>query len=488
MSKPLPPWVKTHFVEETERRASLLGPPQIKFSPEQMGRPGSAGSAPSPGRGLFVAPDDQASDVEDEDPTAATSPDEESMAPERDALTEIFREAGGDSWEFVRFAANGRKIRVRRWCTDEPLRYWEGLKLTEDFKNVREVSLSRHNLIGAVSGALGRLPYIEVLDLSNNSLAEAIPRELSNLTNLLVLNLSHNNISGSLDLDFTRLSKLKTLDLGWNKLTSFLPEGISCLASCEVFDLSHNGLTGSVPSFLSAISNLKILNLSCNTLGGRIPQELVSLSERSPELEFLDLSGNKLDLPSTFTNEVWQRDPTHPETRPPRRLDSPMIMGPIIGAAHIYRFWGKFFSTPSENSDGDGESSSDTATDADPVQRKKAPPPTLFTTPYVHKVKSPITGLLEKLEVSMRDQGYSPAAINKKVAAEREKLETQQGDLRNMPKKILLPGLIVPQLDGPPPPPFGPRGEPQKVHAFLPPDLEDANSQYAAAAAADQQG
>ena len=71
----------------------------------------------------------------------------------------------------------------------------------------------------------------------------------------------------------------------------------------------------------------------------------------------------------------------------------------------------------------------------------------------------------------MREQGYSPAAIKKRITAEREVPDDKAADNRHKPKAILLPGLLVPQLDAPPPPPFGPRGEAHKQGVFLPPNI-----------------
>ena len=450
-TKPLPSWVATQYMEKKTKPSEP--PTPIKFSPQQLGRPVSAKS--SPGKAPLSPNSNERAAEEAEKPRI--TPSESSIELAKKALKDLFRGAGGDAWEFIRFASTGRKNPVRRWCTDEPLQYWEGVKLSDDSNSVCELTLPKYNLIGTITGSLGHIQHLEVLDLSTNELSGGIPREFSNLKNLKVLNLSNNKLSGSMDFAMA-LVKLQILDLGGNQFSSFIPEEASQLADLETLDVSRNSITGGIPCTIATLRRLKVLNLSSNALDGRVPRELVSMSERKPELEFLDLSGNKLDLPDGFTNEVWQRDPANPETRPPRPSDTPKVLGPIIGNRHIWHFWSKLFPKP------DGEDRPESAA-------ARAPQATLFTTPYVHEVKSPKEMKLKKLEESMREQGYSPAAIKKRITAEREVPDDKAADNRHKPKAILLPGLLVPQLDAPPPPPFGPRGEAHKQGVFLPPNI-----------------
>lgn len=166
---------------------------------------------------------------------------------------------------------------------------------------------------------------LEFLDLSSNSLSGSIPNMTSQFGSLATLRLSNNSLVGALPSLPGSFVKLSTVDLSLNKLGGDIPAGFfmstfSCLnlsgnqfnglihlpsstakallamptsQPMEYLDLSGNKLNGPLPPEIGNLGKLRWLSVARNSLSGQLPGELTKLTF----LEHLDLSGNNLSGP-----------------------------------------------------------------------------------------------------------------------------------------------------------------------------------------------
>ncbi|XP_024171436.1 leucine-rich repeat receptor protein kinase HPCA1 isoform X2 [Rosa chinensis] len=215
---------------------------------------------------------------------------------------------------------------------------------------VVSLTLPSMNLTGTLSGDIGQLSELQVLDLSyNKGLTGPLPGEISSLKKLsniilvgcgfsgpipptigslqelIFLSLNSNGFSGSIPSSIGNLSKLYWLDLADNHLDGPIPvshggePGLDMLSHCKHFHLGmnklsgpipsklfssnmslihvlfeSNKLTGSIPSSLGLVTSLEVVRFDGNMLTGPIPLSLNSLTNVSQ----LFLSNNKLSGPA----------------------------------------------------------------------------------------------------------------------------------------------------------------------------------------------
>ncbi|KAM5574173.1 leucine-rich repeat receptor protein kinase HPCA1 [Rosa sericea] len=235
------------------------------------------------------------------------------------------------------------------WETPDPCEDgWDGIGC----HNMRVVSLklSSMNLTGTLSGDIGQLSELQILDLSYNkgltgplpaeigslkklsniilvgcSFSGPIPATIGSLQELIFLSLNSNGFTGSIPSSIGNLSKLYWLDLADNHLEGPIPvsdggePGLDMLSHCKHFHLGmnklsgpipsklfssnmnlihvlfeSNQLTGSIPSSLGLVTSLEVVRFDRNMLTGPIPLSLNSLTNVSQ----LFLSNNKLSGPA----------------------------------------------------------------------------------------------------------------------------------------------------------------------------------------------
>ncbi|XP_061988779.1 leucine-rich repeat receptor protein kinase HPCA1-like [Rosa rugosa] len=233
---------------------------------------------------------------------------------------------------------------IRDPCEDG----WDGIECI----NMRVVSLklSSMNLTGTLSGDIGQLSELQILDLSYNkgltgplpeeigslkklsniilvgcSFSGPIPPTIGSLQELIFLSLNSNRFSGMIPSSIGNLSKLYWLDLADNYLEGPIPvsvggePGLDMLSHCKHFHLGMNKLSGpipsklfssnmslihvlfesnklygSIPSSLGLVTSLEVVRFDGNMLTGPIPPSLNSLAHVSQ----LFLSNNKLSGPA----------------------------------------------------------------------------------------------------------------------------------------------------------------------------------------------
>ncbi|XP_057844114.2 LRR receptor-like serine/threonine-protein kinase GSO2 [Cryptomeria japonica] len=179
--------------------------------------------------------------------------------------------------------------------------------------SLTKLHLSYNQLSGSIPASLGSLSLLRSLYLSNNELRGNIPDSLGNLSllqvldgvsnrfnetisssslppSLVALRLSlnhHQLISETFFHKLTRLSSLYLSDCVLNISTIWIP-------SFQLYELSLMSCTidGEFPPWISTQFSLENLKLTNASLVGVIPSWLW---ETSPQLQYLNLSGNHLE-------------------------------------------------------------------------------------------------------------------------------------------------------------------------------------------------
>ncbi|XWS51328.1 hypothetical protein CRYUN_Cryun12cG0167700 [Craigia yunnanensis] len=114
-----------------------------------------------------------------------------------------------------------------------------------------------------------------------------LPPAIGKLSELKELSVSRNNIVDQVPPEIVDCKKLEVLDLQNNMFSGDIPSNLSSLVRLRVLDLSSNKFTGDL-SFLKYFPNLESLSLANNLFSGKIPHSIRSFRN----LRFFDFSGN----------------------------------------------------------------------------------------------------------------------------------------------------------------------------------------------------
>ncbi len=209
-------------------------------------------------------------------------------SPDRDALVALYHATDGENWRYT-----------TNWLSTWPIGEWHGVTTDVDGL-LTGLHLSRNQLRGEITTALGNLSRLVALDLSSNQLTGEIPSNLGQLANLQELGLGYNQLTGEMPTALGNLSSLQTLDLSGNQLTGPIPPELGNLSNLTDLRLGTNQLTGPIPPELGNLSNLKDLSLGANQLTGEIPSNLGQLAN----LQELGLRSNRLtgEMPTALGN------------------------------------------------------------------------------------------------------------------------------------------------------------------------------------------
>ncbi|KAG5414719.1 hypothetical protein IGI04_002286 [Brassica rapa subsp. trilocularis] len=214
----------------------------------------------------------------------------------REETTEIAREKRDLGGEEER---NGEEDLVRPNKMRRP---------TENLKNLRELDLSRNEVIGRLPQCFSSLTKLEVLDISSNKFSGTSPSLISNLSSLQYLSLSDNEFEGVFSVELiANLSKLKVFKL--SSRTSFLQIenkiSLQPRFQLSVIELQYCNLE-TVPRFLQLQKDLRLINLSNNKLTRISPSWFL---ENYPRLQVLLLQNNSftmLQFPRLLLNQSMQ--------------------------------------------------------------------------------------------------------------------------------------------------------------------------------------
>ncbi|XBI98430.1 hypothetical protein VPH35_018668 [Triticum aestivum] len=166
--------------------------------------------------------------------------------------------------------------------------------------NLHTLNLAGSNLEGNIPKSLGTRNSLSYVNLANNSLTGGIPISLANSVSLSTLILSRNNLSGEIpSILFDNSSKLTMVDLQKKSFTGPIPH-FHTVATLKFLCLIENFLSESIPPSLGNVSSLSSIFLGQNRLSGLIPETLSHITK----LLELDLSFNSLSgsVPSSIYN------------------------------------------------------------------------------------------------------------------------------------------------------------------------------------------
>ncbi|KAI3695000.1 hypothetical protein L1987_77987 [Smallanthus sonchifolius] len=161
----------------------------------------------------------------------------------------------------------------------DPCSGWDGITCKNS--RVTSITLASMGLTGTLSGDIGQLTELQILDLSYNkgltgSLTPAIGN-LKNLTNLILVNCG---FSGPLPDTLGNLENLIFMSLNSNGFTGRIPPSIGNMKNLYWLDLADNRLTGGIPVSSGSTPGLDMLihtkhfHFGGNMLSGTIPQRL----------------------------------------------------------------------------------------------------------------------------------------------------------------------------------------------------------------------
>ncbi|PWA63216.1 Leucine-rich repeat-containing protein [Artemisia annua] len=154
---------------------------------------------------------------------------------------------------------------------DSPFK-WDGVRCNSRSNRVSDLVLDGFEL----SGKMGRLSDLRVIDLSENSLSGSVP-------------------SGFFD----QCGSLRSISLAGNKFTGLVPDSLGKCSSLGAFNVSgvwslnrlrEESETGVVPDEIGACALLRSIDLSENSFSGSLPSTLQKLSLCNE----LDFHGNLL--------------------------------------------------------------------------------------------------------------------------------------------------------------------------------------------------
>ena len=200
---------------------------------------------------------------------------------ERDILTALYEQAGGDAW-----------TRRDNWLSDAPLDEWYGVEI-DDSGKVTGLKLLGNGLRGRIASELTQLDSLRHLNLSYNWLEGTVPQLLSDLARIEFINLDSNRLTGRIPPQLGGLTELKVLRLEDNRLRGPIPPELAGMSAVTDLRLGINPLSGTIPPWLGSLTELRTLSLQANDLEGRIPPEIGRLSL----LEDLRMSENRLSGP-----------------------------------------------------------------------------------------------------------------------------------------------------------------------------------------------
>ncbi|KAI3458541.1 hypothetical protein Pfo_015204 [Paulownia fortunei] len=163
---------------------------------------------------------------------------------------------------------------------------------------ITEIDFSSNEFSGHVPSTISNLRQLTLLDLSRNHLEGQIPDAFSDLQKLTALPLFSNYFVGLIPSSITNMSQLEGLDISSNALTGPFPSRAGPgLQKLSGINLSHNLIKGMIPSWLLTLPSLESLDLSSNRLTGQTGKF------NCKRLTYLDLSNNQLNIDlESFSN------------------------------------------------------------------------------------------------------------------------------------------------------------------------------------------
>ncbi|KAL4298619.1 hypothetical protein S245_058002 [Arachis hypogaea] len=159
---------------------------------------------------------------------------------------------------------------------------------------LQTLSLSDNNFQGKLPSSLFTLTQLSQLDCSSNQIEGPLPKQVA-FSNLIELFLEDNLLNGTIPPSILSLKSLRSLDLSNNRFIGYISSEITSY-SLEYLFLCGNKLQENILESISHFVNLTYLCLSSDNWSGTVHFQLFSKLQK---LEYLSLSGcNSLLLES----------------------------------------------------------------------------------------------------------------------------------------------------------------------------------------------
>eukprot|EP00257_Ricinus_communis_P003373 XP_002515406.2 receptor-like protein 7 [Ricinus communis] len=173
-------------------------------------------------------------------------------------------------------------------------RFWGAIPSSVgNLSNLNFLDLSDNNFSGQIPSSFGNLLQLSYLSLSFNSFSPGTLYWLGNLTNLYLLGLVETNSYGDIPSSVQNLTQLSYLWLHSNQLTGQIPSWIGNFTHLVELQLAKNKLQGPIPESIFELPNLEVLELHSNILSGTLKSDLIL---KPKYLYDLQLSENNLSL------------------------------------------------------------------------------------------------------------------------------------------------------------------------------------------------
>ncbi|KAF8033885.1 hypothetical protein BT93_C0225 [Corymbia citriodora subsp. variegata] len=177
---------------------------------------------------------------------------------------------------------NDWQNKLPNWVGTDPCGdAWDGIGCTNS--RITSITPSSMGLTGSLSGDIGQLSELQILDLSyNKGLTRSLPKQIGNLMKLTHLILVGCGFSGQIPDSIGSLQNLVHLSLNSNRFSGLIPPTIGNLSRLYWLDLADNHLSGSIPVSngsnpgLDMLLHTKHFHFGQNQLSGTIPSQLFS--------------------------------------------------------------------------------------------------------------------------------------------------------------------------------------------------------------------
>lgn len=161
--------------------------------------------------------------------------------------------------------------------------------LCTNLPSLETIILANNSIDAVTSISFTQCEGLKVLDLSRNRIHLLNHSSFSDLSELRQLDLSHNCIAQLFVNNFDGLQSLNKFDLSFNKIKKLPDHAFNGIRNVLSMDLSSNDLVYLSRGDFETLTNLNFVNLSRNAIS-----QIGDGVFKSPDLEILDLSFNKL--------------------------------------------------------------------------------------------------------------------------------------------------------------------------------------------------
>ena len=163
-------------------------------------------------------------------------------------------------------------------------------------------------IVGTIPASIRNICNLKYLDVSGNALTGSLPEFFNEIRNcssegvlqeLRELYLSRNQLMGRLSKWLSHLEKLTDLDLSYNKLQGHIP-AFGTFPNLELISLGWNELNGSLPVSFGQLSELVVLDVSGNRLTGILSEQHFSKLSKLDDLRMEENSGLVFNVSSSW--------------------------------------------------------------------------------------------------------------------------------------------------------------------------------------------